>query len=403
MVQRSSIRVGPAAIGALADIAYATNMTSAALITFFNAYGLKHPVVNMLESKRAFAQQAWSALNDTPGLADAISQLLSTHYWPEADVRRTQVQRVRAILLGDGIDLIEQEGRYVIRARPAQMDTTAATRKPSYSMRAGRNPNADGFSLPKIKDVFKGIYSDLSEEGYFQESFGHYCVDAGDVVGTIRSPASDMLVRLRKDGLWPISSQLDNYTEDDFFDVIEYLFGAVSKPLTGNYHSYHNCGMHWDTFDRSSGQNHYRNRINEMLGLYERRFELSEAGEILHSPEAGLEPIIAAKVPTSDDNVRSRVEAAVLSYRRHGASVDDRRNAVRGLADVLEYLQKDVKLYLKGDEPDLFNIANNFGIRHHNQNQKTNYDQALWLSWMFYVYLATIHLVARKIEQAKAF
>jgi hypothetical protein len=70
---------------------------------------------------------------------------------------------------------------------------------------------------------------------------------------------------------------------------------------------------------------------------------------------------------------------------------------------VLEYLQKDVKLYLKGDEPDLFNIANNFGIRHHNQNQKTNYDQALWLSWMFYVYLATIHLVARKIEQAKAF
>ena len=54
---------------------------------------------------------------------------------------------------------------------------------------------------------------------------------------------------------------------------------------------------------------------------------------------------------------------------------------------------------MKDDEPELFNIANNFGVRHHNQKQKTGYDQALWLSWMFYLYLSTIHLVARKIDR----
>ena len=57
------------------------------------------------------------------------------------------------------------------------------------------------------------------------------------------------------------------------------------------------------------------------------------------------------------------------------------------------------RLLTKQDENDLFNIANNFGIRHHNDQQKTSYDTALWLSWMFYFYLATIHVVLRKIEK----
>ena len=46
----------------------------------------------------------------------------------------------------------------------------------------------------------------------------------------------------------------------------------------------------------------------------------------------------------------------------------------------------------------MFNIANNFGLRHHNDRQKTGYDTALWLSWMFYLYLATLHVVVRKID-----
>jgi hypothetical protein len=91
------------------------------------------------------------------------------------------------------------------------------------------------------------------------------------------------------------------------------------------------------------------------------------------------------------------VQAAVLQYRRHGATLDDRRHAVRDLADVLEYLRPNVKAFLtSSDEADLFNLANNFGIRHCNDRQKTDYDSALWLSWMFYYYLATIHVVLRK-------
>ena len=53
----------------------------------------------------------------------------------------------------------------------------------------------------------------------------------------------------------------------------------------------------------------------------------------------------------------------------------------------------------KPDEADLFNIANNFGLRHHNQQQKSDYDGSIWLSWMFYFYLATIHAAMRMLEK----
>ena len=36
-----------------------------------------------------------------------------------------------------------------------------------------------------------------------------------------------------------------------------------------------------------------------------------------------------------------------------------------------------------------------------NEKQQTGYDPAIWLSWMFYFYLSTIHAVVRMIEKAK--
>lgn len=101
--------------------------------------------------------------------------------------------------------------------------------------------------------------------------------------------------------------------------------------------------------------------------------------------------------------MRDRITSANLLFRRHGSTIDDRRHAVHDLADVFEYLRPRVKSLLsKQDESDLFNIANNFEIRHHNEAQKADYDGNLWLSWMFYFYLATVHVLLRKIERDSA-
>ena len=269
-----------------------------------------------------------------------------------------------------------------------------------FSQRTGTNPNPKGLPLSDLLDLFGRVYGQLREDGYFDEAFGFYCVDAGELPGTVKDVELEMRLAFRKKNLWPIHNHADNYSEDDLFDVIEFLFQHVSKPVDGTMHSWNECGMHWDTFNKKDGQTVFMEKINSILVHYTGPFELSPQGEVLSKPEAGFEQIFDADSPTGDENIKARVESAILQYRRHGSTLDDRRQAVRDLADVLEYLRPRMRrLLTKQDENDLFNIANNFGIRHHNDQQKTSYDTALWLSWMFYFYLATIHVVLRKIEK----
>ena len=271
--------------------------------------------------------------------------------------------------------------------------------KTYYSVRTGKNSNMPGIDLRKTCELFVKFYEQFANGGYFNEAFGSFCVDAGDIAGKVTDVEFEILLKVRKESLWPIYKCADKYTEDDLFDIIEFLHEHVSKPLTGWPHNYGNCGMHWETFDKVEGQKEYRQKINELLALYVEPFILNPIGEILHKPQKGFEKIFAAKLPTDNDSITGRVDAAVSQFQRHGSSIDDRRSAVRNLVDVLEYLREPLKNILnRKDEADLFNIANNFGIRHHNDQQKTNYDTALWLSWMFYFYLSTIHLMLRKLE-----
>jgi hypothetical protein len=271
-----------------------------------------------------------------------------------------------------------------------------------FSQRTGVNPNLKGLPLEELIGLFVRVYDQLQQDGYFVEAFGFYCVDAGEISGKVKDVELEMLLAIRKKDLWPISSRAKSYSEDDLFDVIEFLYQYVSKPIDGTMHSWNECGMHWETFNQSDGRREYRESINQVLSHYKKRFELSENGEILHRPEEGFESIFKADIPSSDSNVVDRINSSTLKFRRHGSSIDDRRQAVRDLADVLEYLRPKIQeLLTNKDENDLFNIANNFGIRHHNDKQKTSYDAAIWLSWMFYFYLSTIHVVLRKIEHDK--
>jgi hypothetical protein len=240
---------------------------------------------------------------------------------------------------------------------------------------------------------------------YFQENFGYFCVDGGDVPGKLGSDIETQMFRaIRKPDLWPIQEKCKSYSEDDLFDVIEFLYDHVSKPIDGYLHSYGNCGYHYDTFDKKIGQQEFRDGINQILCDYKEGYELSDNGEILDSPEQGLENLFAASLPTHDpDKVEQRVEAAILKFRRYRSSLNERHDAIRDLVDVLEFLRPQVKKVIsKKDEGDLFVIANQFGIRHHNDQQKQDYDKAIWYSWMFYYYLATIHACLRLIKKAES-
>jgi hypothetical protein len=212
-----------------------------------------------------------------------------------------------------------------------------------------------------------------------------------------------MFVNLRKENLYPIYSKLSNYTEDDLFDVLEFLHDHCSKGLHGHFHSWNQCGYHYEEFNDLEGQKYFREIINPILKDYQNGYEISDSGEILILSDNGLSNLFEADIPTNDkDNIANKINSSILKFRRHKSTLDDRKQAIRELADVLEYLRPEIKKHLsKKDENDIFNIANNFGIRHHNLDQITGYDKAIWYSWIFYYYLATLHAVLRMINLKK--
>jgi hypothetical protein len=263
----------------------------------------------------------------------------------------------------------------------------------------------DRVDLATLRRLFFILYTDFEDKGYFQESFGYFCVDAGDVPGLVGPKIENyVFLRLRKDNLWPVFKQYLEYAEEDLFDVLEFLYDHVSKPIpeTEYYHQYGDCGWHYKDFDRRNGQKEYRNKVNTLLKQYG-DYELSRKGEILSIAVPGTEALFESQMPEYDkDNVNNRLGEAVIRFRRHHSSLDDKKNAVKTLTEILEFIRPKLKAVItKADESELFNIANNFGIRHHNEKQKTDYDQEVWLDWMFYYYLATINAVLRLIKRTE--
>ncbi len=143
-------------------------------------------------------------------------------------------------------------------------------------------------------------------------------------------------------------------------------------------------------------------RINEILRLYDRGYQLSSDGEIVEIAPSGLEPIFEEIVQTDDpDNIDKRVNIAISKYRRYGATIDDKKDVIRSLADVLEFLRKEGHKLPSKDDDDLFNIINGFDIRHHNKNQQSGYDRDIWYDWMFYTFLASINILLKLREDTK--
>jgi hypothetical protein len=217
--------------------------------------------------------------------------------------------------------------------------------------------------------MFQSTYDSLRNKEYFQQWLGYECVDDGKVPGEAGDVDVFIMKRLRKDNLWPIHEKLEAYTEDDLFDMLELLYDHVSRPLEGRHHSYNACGWHYDTFDKAGGQQEFRDEMNDFLADYTSGYQLSDQGEVQAMAEPGLQSLLDAPLPTTADHesVKLRVQHAIQKFSHHNPSIPDRRDAVRQLADVLEFLKPKMSAAISSkDEGDLSNIANNFGIRHHN-------------------------------------
>ena len=180
--------------------------------------------------------------------------------------------------------------------------------------------------------------------------------------------------------------------------MIEFLHDLASEPRNGPP-----IAKADGRTEGERGKSLWREYINEKLALFEDGFEISDAGEVVRRTDAGLASLLDADIPTSDEkNVKQKIESSIRKFRGRDSTLDDRQDALRDLADVLEFLRPQLKKALSTkDENDLFGIINTFGIRHHNSTQRNNFDKKISTSWLYYFFLSTIHFAleraARKV------
>jgi hypothetical protein len=241
---------------------------------------------------------------------------------------------------------------------------------------------------------------EFESQGYLQEAFGFECVDDGDVPGTLGPAVGErLLLILGYEDLWPISEQkVAAWSDDEFFDVVEFVYDHVSvgDRRTAKYHSFSDCGWHYQHFESAPARAEYRSRGNELLSRLDGGYEMTAAGEILHLAPEGLDPLLDADLPGLSTVNTDHVAAAIHKFRSRSSTSTQRRDAVRDLADVLESIRVDVKeQMLTEDERALFEIANKFWIRHNKPGERRDYHHEAWWSWLFYLYLDSIALVSQ--------
>ena len=267
-------------------------------------------------------------------------------------------------------------------------------RRAYFSVRTGRSPEHGKIDLPTLTKMFVNVYTNLHKRKYLFEATAH------QMGGSYARQAEYAFVRLRKEGLWPPKAGVE-YSEDDVFDLVEFTYDHVSMPIVGQsqggFLSDAAAAFVGQMYDKEAGQEEFRLEINALLRDYRGGWELNERGEILALPDEGLSDLTEAELKTPDEkNVKAVVRAAIRKFHLRGATAEDRKDAVRDLGNVLEFLRTDAKQLLTSkDEDDLFQILNAFGLRHHRRDQKGNYDQDVFMPTLFYYYLNMVHLVLR--------
>jgi hypothetical protein len=268
-----------------------------------------------------------------------------------------------------------------------------------------RRKKSGTLTLEKLHWKFQYLYRRFRDEDFFKKLAGH---TNGDLPNSLIYEAA-MAFDFQP---FPINSwSAEEITEDHIFDMIEFLFDRASKPSDWRekYTSDGEIYYDYDTYDRDEGRAEFRAHANEILSDYKAGFELTEDGKILALGDRGLRQILNADIePYDEENVDSKVRSAIQKWRSRDLSLNAKKEAIRELADVFEWLKKTKNLSAALDDKDesaIFDLANNFAIRHHNPRQKTNYDPVIWYSWMFHFYLATyhasIHLLKRKEARKK--
>jgi hypothetical protein len=246
-----------------------------------------------------------------------------------------------------------------------------------------------------LPDDVVSLIDRLQDQGYFPNLMPRECPDSPtdyDWVAQSIKEATHMEVR------WPPpEADVDLMKELMTFTLIEFFHDHAQRPRWASIHDYAECGPHYHDPDRAAGGAVYRWRTNELLERHDVPLRLGnkgvERGRLVRHFGAGLDALAEAQVADGAAAPTATAEA-VRMYRERDASLPQKRSALNLLAGELERRRQAVKALLKKDEAALFDIANNYAIRHQRDGQREDYGLD-YLDWIFWNFLATVDLMNR--------
>ena len=148
---------------------------------------------------------------------------------------------------------------------------------------------------------------------------------------------------------------------DVLLDLIELLHNEiVAEPIFVDRE--HTSDI--EGFDKATGQEKFRHHMNRVLELADPPLELLPIGHIVERNSEHRDLYEQPLPEGAEDALADPVKAAMGQFLRPGASIEDKRAAVKHLVDVLERIRPDVKReMLNKDEGALFDLANDFALR----------------------------------------
>lgn len=267
-----------------------------------------------------------------------------------------------------------------------------------YSQRVPDEADASKTLLPDTARRARGLINEFAEDCYFDQVFEVQCIEFSLPPGP--TPEEILASCVGKPHLW--STEFNEWTEADLCDFIEVFHDQAARPKRRWFHTFAEtvCGWHVESFSKRSGQAIYRWRMNQLLDSTSFEFRLAETGEDIGRMVRRVPSDLGQLVDEilGNASVEDPEAHAISLFRRRDATREDRRSAVVALASILEE-QRDLlkERLLRKDERALFEIANKFALRHRKANQRGEYDDA-YLEWIFYWYLATVHLTRQLIR-----
>ena len=268
--------------------------------------------------------------------------------------------------------------------------------KEYYSQRAGRTPNT--ITMDDLASIIRIVFKRFVEKGYFLYSFGEIVKSGYSDPYYSEKLFEELTITFgsRYGEILQCLGSSMRVKHNSIFDLIEFLADHVAKIKPNvRYPNGDYVPVQSEIFV-DEGREEWCAEINQHLTRLDPPYRLNALCQIESLPPKGLQDLVDnCANPSQDDGVHDTIKHACRMFLKHNSTRKDKCMSVTALAGILERIRKDVKKYVQNkDAQDLYNIANNYSIRHSNDKQKTDYGDE-YLHWIFYYFLATIDLVGK--------